>query len=117
MKKVSYAKVKKAHDKYPPYLVENFFFKYFSEVILPKDKWLKNTYISIEILLFTWGFVLITLDKSPKIPIFIFTGLLLGLFIPLFINKLLYKYRIKHILKETGLDELEYTRLLIMYDE
>jgi len=110
-----------AYNKFSPNGWTKFIFKYFSKETKLEDKWLKNTFIGVEVTLFLAGMVGTILGwnyVAVAIPTFTFGILLailvLGGFIAVFMNN----FRIRKIRKELGgISKIEYNRLVELYSE
>lgn len=109
-----------AYNKFPPSGFVKFAFKYFSKSTKPEDKWLKNTFVGVEITLFLLGMLGTILNWSKlavAIPTIIFSLLLLFLVVYLFTAAMICNnLRIRKIRKELGgISKWEYESLVNKY--
>lgn len=106
-----------AYNKFPPSGYVKFAFKYFSQSTKPEDKWLKRTFIGVELTLFLIGMLGTILNWSKLvigIPVVIFSALLVILVLYLFSASIvLNNLRIRKIRKELGgITKSEYEALV-----
>lgn len=110
-----------AYNKFQPNGWTKFIFKYFPKETKREDRWLKNIFIGVELVLFLTGMLGTILEWSKMaigIPTITFgillTILVLGGFVAVFMNN----FRIGKIRKELGgISKTEYNRLVELYSE
>jgi hypothetical protein len=108
-----------AYNKFPPTGWSKFIFKYFSRETKPEDKWLKKTFVGVEITLFLIGLLATILNLSNlivAIPTITFCILLAILVLSGFAGVFMNNFRIGKIRKELGgISKIEYNRLVEIY--
>jgi hypothetical protein len=103
------------YNKYAPSKIEKFYFKYFSQSTLQKNKWASWVVAGVMFIPFLFAFIGTVSNASQKligISTYIFSGLLVCFAIPWIFVWFMHNCRIKKIQKKLGVNQSEYEYLI-----